>query len=145
MVEPLAQALGELGARRALVVHGEDGLDELTTTGLSRVAFLSEGEVEVFDFHPKTVGLSLASSEALSGGDAHENARICRSVLEGESGPRRDIVLLNAAGALWAADAVGGIEAGLERAAQSIDSGAAREKLETLVACTQEAGAKGAG
>ena len=145
LVEPLAQALGELGARRALVVHGEDGLDELTTTGQSRVAFLSEGEVEVFDFDPKTVGLSLASSESLSGGDAQENARICRLILEGESGPRRDIVLLNAAGALWAADAVGGIEAGLERAAQSIDSGAAREKLDTLVASTQEAGSDGAG
>ncbi|MDG2049974.1 MAG: anthranilate phosphoribosyltransferase, partial [Myxococcota bacterium] len=133
LVEPLAQALGELGARQALVVHGEDGLDELTTTGSSRVAFLRGGEVDVFDFDPTDLGFSLSTGPDLAGGDAKENAKICRAILDGEAGPRRDIVLLNAAGALWAADAVDGMHAGVEAAAQSIDSGAARESLEQLV------------
>ncbi|MAJ59017.1 MAG: anthranilate phosphoribosyltransferase [bacterium TMED88] len=133
LVEPLAQALGQLGARRALVVHGEDGLDELTTTASSHVAFCRGDELEVFDLNPTDLGLSLSSAEDLTGGDAGENARICWSILEGEEGPRRDIVLLNAAGALWAADAVDGLQAGIQEAAHSIDSGAARERLDKLV------------
>ena len=133
LVEPLAQALAKLGARRVLVVHGEDGLDELTTTASSHAAFCRGDELEVFDLNPTDLGLSLSSEEELAGGDAGENARICRSILEGEAGPRREIVLLNAAGALWAADAVDGLQAGLEEAARSIDSGAARESLEKLV------------
>ena len=133
LVEPLAQALGQLGARRALVVHGEDGLDELTTTASSHAAFCRGGELEVFDLNPTEIGLSLSSVDDLAGGDAGENARICRSILEGEQGPRRDIVLLNAAGALWAADAVDGLQAGIQEAAHSIDSGAARERLDKLV------------
>ena len=115
------------------MVHGEDGLDELTTTAPSHAAFCRGDELEVFDLNPTDLGLSMSSEEDLAGGDANENARICRSILEGESGPRREIVLLNAAGALWAADAVDGLQAGLEEAARSIDSGAARESLEKLV------------
>lgn len=142
LIEPLAAALGRLGAKRALVVRGHDGLDELTTTGPSRLASLRDGRVETAEIDPTELGLPLARSEDLAGGDAAENARILRSVLEGESGPRRDIVLLNAAGALLAAEAVGGLEAGLEEAARSIDSGAAREKLSALIdaACERAAG-----
>ncbi|MCH2186845.1 anthranilate phosphoribosyltransferase, partial [Myxococcota bacterium] len=136
LVEPLAQALGQLGARRALVVHGEDGLDELTTTGSSHVAFCRGDQLEVFDLNPTDLGLSLSSRDDLAGGDARENARICRSILEGEEGPRREIVVLNAAGALWAADAVDGMQEGLEQAARSIDSGAARERLDDLISAS---------
>jgi anthranilate phosphoribosyltransferase len=137
---PLARALGELGAERALVVHGSDGLDELTTTGPSTAVLLEGGKVQTLEVDPVALGLSLAEPSALAGGDAEENARILRAILDGETGSRRDIVLLNAAGALWAAGAVPSLEAGLERAASSIDSGAARSRLESLVKATREVG-----
>jgi anthranilate phosphoribosyltransferase len=140
LVEPLAEALGQLGAKRALVVHGSDGLDELTTTGPSRAALLEEGRVTCFEVDPRALGLPLARGEDLAGGDAAENARILRAVLAGERGPRRDIVLLNAAGALLAAGAVDDLAQGLVRAAESVDSGAARERLDALVEATEAAG-----
>ena len=133
LVEPLADALGQLGARRALVVHGSDGLDELTTTGPSRAVLMDGGELTRLEVDPGRLGLPLAEPAALAGGDAAENARILCAVLDGETGARRDIVLLNAAGALWAAAAVEGLEEGLVRAAASIDSGAARGRLDELV------------
>ena len=148
LVEPLAEALGRLGARRALVVHGSDGLDELTVTGpsrLARVDRLGDGrearvEVQCLEVDPRALGLGLARSADLSGGDAAENARILRGILSGEiGGARREIVLLNAAGALWAAEAVEGLEAGLAAAAQSIDSGAASAKLDDLIVATAAA------
>ncbi len=139
LLVPLARALGELGARRALVVHGCDGLDELTTTGPSRAALMDDGRVTQLEVLPGALGLPLAEPVELAGGDAAENARILRAILDGEPGPRRDIVLLNAAGALWAAAAVEGLAEGLVRAAQSIDSGAARARLEALVQATTAA------
>lgn len=141
LVEPLARAIGMLGARRALVVHGSDGLDELTTTGTSRAA-LVEGEsaVTTLEIDPRELGLSLAEPAALAGGDAEQNAAILRDILSGEEGPRRDIVMLNAAAALWVAEAAEDLKDGLEMAAKSIDSGAARSKLEALVEASQAAG-----
>jgi anthranilate phosphoribosyltransferase len=139
LVEPLARALGALGARRALVVHGSDGMDELTTTGTSRAALVegaSESDVTLLEVDPRELGLPLAEPAALVGGDAERNAEILRSILEGESGARRDIVLLNAAAALWAAQAVDGLKDGLVRASESIDSGAARAKLDALIEAT---------
>ena len=137
LVEPLAQALGMLGADRALVVHGSDGLDEITTTGPTHAALAESGRVEAVEIDPLEWGIPRAEAADLAGGDAEENARILRSVLSGEAGPRRDIVCLNAAGALWAGRAATGLGPGLEMAAQSIDSGAAAEKLEALIDATR--------
>jgi anthranilate phosphoribosyltransferase len=148
LVEPLAQALGELGAVRALVVHGSDGLDELTTTGPSRAAFLdTEDTVSVREVDPVALGLPLAKAEDLSGGDAKTNAALLRGVLAGERGARRDIVLLNSAGALWAAGEVDTLEKGLTLAAESIECGAATAKLEALIEATRSPrfAAEGAG
>ena len=139
LVEPLARALGALGALRALVVHGSDGLDELTTTGPSHAALLLDGEVREFEVDPSELGLARAAPEDLTGGDAEENAATLRLILEGQGGPRRDIVLLNAAAALWVAGAARGLEEGLSLAVQSIDSGAAATRLESLVRATNEA------
>ncbi|MEE2677680.1 MAG: anthranilate phosphoribosyltransferase [Myxococcota bacterium] len=137
LVEPLAKALAELGAERALVVHGSDGMDELTTTGSSQAAFCDGGAVRRFVVEPGKLGLPTATSGALRGGDATENAEIVRAVLDGEPGARRDVVVLNAAAALWVGDRVGDIGAGILRAAESIDSGAAREKLAAMLKATQ--------
>jgi anthranilate phosphoribosyltransferase len=139
LVEPLAEALGALGALRALVVHGSDGLDELTTTGPSHAALLRDGEVREFEIDPSSLGLARAAPEDLTGGDAEENAATLRTILKGQRGPRRDIVLLNAAAALWVAGAARGLEEGLSLAGQSIDSGAAATRLESLVRATNEA------
>jgi anthranilate phosphoribosyltransferase len=136
LVTPMAQALAELGAARALVVHGSDGLDEITVTGTTHAAFLDGEGVTTREIDPEALGIDLASGEALAGGDANENAEILRSILEGELGPRRDIVLLNAAAALWVADAVPDLAGGIARAGESIDSGAARAKLHALVEAT---------
>jgi anthranilate phosphoribosyltransferase len=136
LVEPLATALGELGARRALVVHGADGLDEITTTAETSAALLSDGAVRTLEIRPEDVGLPRADASALAGGDAAENAAIVRAVLGGEPGPRRDIVVLNAGGALWVAGAVPDLAAGVAAAGRSIDDGAARAKLDALVKAT---------
>ena len=140
LVEPLAGALVRLGAKRALVVHGDDGLDELTTTGPSVAALVDAGQVRTLRIEPETLGLTRCSAADLAGGDAKANAAITRRVLAGEKGPQRDIVLLNAAAALWVVEAVTGLEEGLERAASSIDEGAATLKLEALRAATERAG-----
>ncbi len=139
LVDPLAEALLRLGAERALVVHGEDGLDELTTTSASRAALVDRGRVERLRIEPEALGLERAPLEAIRGGDAVENAAITRAVLEGERGPRRDIVLLNAAAALWVVEAAPDLEHGLEQAAASVDEGRAAAKLEALIAATSGA------
>jgi len=139
LVEPIACALAELGAVRALVVHGSDGMDELTTTGPSRAALVSGGRVETSSIDPLELGIPRARLADLVGGKPQENAATTRSILAGAPGPRRDIVLLNAAAALWVVEAADSIEAGLERAAESIDSGAAEEKLAALVRATTRA------
>jgi anthranilate phosphoribosyltransferase len=140
LVEPLAAALGALGARRALVVHGEDGLDELTVTGASVAAELRDGRVDTFRIDPERYGVPRAAPEALRGGDAAENAAIVRAVLAGEPGPRRDVVILNAAAALRVAGVADDLAEGLARARHSLDSGAARERLAALVRASAEAG-----
>ena len=140
LVEPLAQALGELGADRALVVHGSDGLDEITTTGSTRAALSEGAKVEVLELKPEDFGLPRVRSEDLEGGDATRNAEILRQILAGEAGPRRDMVLLNAGAALWVGRAAGSLAEGVERAAESIDTGAAAKKLEALIEATQEEG-----
>jgi anthranilate phosphoribosyltransferase len=132
-VEPVAQVLGRLGVKRAWVVHGADGLDELTTTGLSHVAVLDAGKVSRFQVSPKNAGLPEARPEDLVGGDAAENAAHIRAVLGGNRGPFRDIVLLNAAAALLVAGKAKTLREGVALAAESIDSGKARAVLEKLI------------
>jgi anthranilate phosphoribosyltransferase len=139
LVESLAGALLELGAERALVVHGEDGMDELTTTGLNHAALVDAGEVRVMTIDPIALGLKKASVSDLVGGSPTKNAKTTRAILAGEKGPARDIVLLNAAAALWVVEAVPTLEQGLVRAARSIDEGAATAKLEALCTATTRA------
>ena len=134
-VEPLAQVLGDLGAERAWVVHGE-GLDELTTTGETQVAEWRGGRVRRFTVTPEEAGVPRAAPESLTGGDAAENARALRSLLQGASGAYRDIVLLNAAAAFIVADRAETLAEGVDLARASIDSGAALRALETLAAIT---------
>lgn len=133
LVEKLAEGLSMLGLRRALVVHGLDGLDEITITGTTRIAEAREGSVKSYEIEPEEFGMSRASLQEISGGDAAENAEIIRAVLKGEKSPRRDVVLLNAAAALVAAGRADHIAAAIPLAAQSIDSGAAAGKLQTLI------------
>jgi anthranilate phosphoribosyltransferase len=140
LVERLAEALGALGSERALVVHGSDGLDELTTTGPSWAAHWRKGAVETLEIDPQALGIAVAAPEALRGGDAAQNAGILRRVLDGSEGPERDLVLLNAAAALWVADAAADLKEGLVRARESVDSGAARERLAALVRASAAVG-----
>jgi anthranilate phosphoribosyltransferase len=132
LTEPIAHVLGALGSEAAFVVHGADGLDELSTTGINRVSRLREGEVTTFDLDPAELGLPQASLSALIGGEPEENAQILRDILSGsDQGPRRDIVVLNAAALLSVEDDDWRI--GLERARESIDSGAALRTLDTWI------------
>ena len=140
--ELMAHALGQLGSERAWVVHGADGLDEISTTGHTRVAEWKDGEVHTFYLHPSDVGLPLAAPDALRGGDAGENATTVRAVLEGRRGPARDVVLLNAAAGLFVAGAVPSLMAGLERGAAAIDDGSAARTLSAMARLSHlEAGA----
>jgi anthranilate phosphoribosyltransferase len=132
LVEKLAEALSMLGLHRALVVHGLDGLDEITITGPTRVAEVREGSVRSYEVEPEEFGLARATLQEISGGNAGENAAIVRAVLGGEKSPRRDVVLLNAAAALVAAGRADRIADAVPLAAQSIDSGAAAGKLDAL-------------
>lgn len=131
--EPLAHVLQNLGAERAMVVHGSDGLDEMTTTGVTYVSELREGVVRNYEVVPEDAGLARARPEDLKGGDAQANARALRAVLEGEEGPYRDIVVLNAAAALMVADEASSLREGAMKAAAAIDSGAALDALDALV------------
>jgi anthranilate phosphoribosyltransferase len=138
-VEPIAHVLGQLGAERAWVVHGADGLDELSTTGPSDVAELRDGRVRTFQVSPEQAGLPRARRDDLKGGDATTNADALRALLDGVRGPYRDIVVLNAAAALIVAGRVDDLEAGAARATEAIDSGAAKDVLRGLIAITNEA------
>jgi len=137
-LEPIATTLGKLGSERAWVVHGSDGLDELTLTGPSWVAELADGKVTTFELSPGDVGLPTVSAERLKGGEPEDNARAIVSVLSGEPGPFRDFVLLNAAAALVIGGAANDLKEGVERAAAAIDGGAAHAALDRLVAITNE-------
>jgi anthranilate phosphoribosyltransferase len=131
--EKLAAVLGRLGCKHALVVHGEDGLDEITLTGESRIAELKDGKVKAWHLNPEEYGFRFCEPGDLKGGDKDLNAGITRAILKGEKGPKRDIVLLNAAAALVAADKCPTMREGVLAAAASIDSGAALKVLGRLV------------
>jgi anthranilate phosphoribosyltransferase len=137
LVEPLARVLAELGTIRAFVVHGADGLDEISTTGESLVAEVREGVVRTSLVRPEDFGVSRAAIGELQGGDRDENAEIIRRILAGEPGPKRDIVVVNAAAALVAGGRARDFKEGAQQAAQSIDSGAATAKLEALADLSQ--------
>src|SRR5271157_2039369 len=139
LVEKLAEALSMLGLRRAMVVHGRDGLDEITITGLTRIAEVREGQVHSYEVTPEEFGLRRATLDDISGGDAVLNATLIREVLEGERSSRRDLVLLNAAAALVAAGHADRIGDGIPLAAYAIDSGHARQRLQLLVKFTNSA------
>jgi len=140
LTEIMAHVLGEMGARRAFVVHGLDGLDEVSTVGATRISELRNGDVRTFTVEPDDLGLPRAAPGAVAGGRPEENAVITTAVLQGERGPRRDIVLANAAAALVAAGLADGWKDGIALAARAIDSGAAYEKLEALRVHTRAAG-----
>jgi anthranilate phosphoribosyltransferase len=143
-VEPLARVLNNLGHERAWVVHGADGLDELSTTGKSLVAELNDGEVRTFEVGPEDAGLPQAKLDDLLGGDAEQNARVMRAMLAGEHGPFRDIVVYTAAGSLVVADKARDLKEGADMAAASIDGGHAQRVLDRLVEITT-AGGQGKG
>lgn len=136
LVEKVAEALRLLGLRRALVVHGMDGLDEITITGATKIAEVRDGAVRKYEVMPELFGMKRAPMESLTGGDAVENAAIIRAIVSGEKSPKRDVVLLNAAAALVAAGRADSIVEALPIAAESLDSGAARAKLNKLVEFT---------
>ena len=138
LTEPLARVLAELGTIRAVVVHGSDNLDEISNTGESRISEVREGVVRTSTVRPEDFGLPRASIGDLLGGDREQNAEIIRTILGGDPGPRRDIVLMNAAAALVAGAKARDLKEGVELAARSIDTGAARGKLEQLVHFTRE-------
>lgn len=137
MADRMAGVLEANGAVRALIVHGGDGLDELTTTGPSTVVELRDGALSTWEVDPATLGLPRAVREDLVGGDAHVNADLARRVLAGEHGPHRDIISLNAGAALVVADLAPDLEAGIAAARASIDSGAAVGALNKLVEVSQ--------
>ena len=132
--EPLAHVLQNLGATHAMIVHGSDGLDEITTTGATYVSELRDGVVRNYEIGPEDAGIARADPADLKGGDADENARALRAVLEGMTGPYRDIVVLNAAAAAMVAGEADTLQAGARMAAAAIDSGKALKALETLIA-----------
>ncbi len=138
-VEPMAQVLCRLGSEKAWIVHGSDGMDELTTTGSSLVAELKDGAVSTFEVNPGDAGIALASASDLKGGTPEEHAQAIRALFSGAMGPFRDIVLLNAAGALMVADKVESLKAGVAMAAESIDNGRAQSALDKMVEITNRA------
>jgi anthranilate phosphoribosyltransferase len=137
LVDKLAEALSMLGLRRALVVHGSDGLDEITISGPTRIGEVREGQIRTYEVTPEEFGFARASLEEISGGDAPVNAGLIREVLAGKKSPRRDIVLLNAAAGLVAAGKADHLRDAVPMAAKSIDSGAAQKKLDMLIAFTR--------
>lgn len=140
LTEMFAEALRLLGARSAFVVHGHDGLDEISVCAPTRVSQLENDVVRTYDIYPEQYFGRLAEPDQMTGGDPGENAAITRSILDGETGPKRNVVLLNTAAALVACQKAPDLQAGIGLAQQAIDSGAAMAKLEALVAYTRENG-----
>jgi anthranilate phosphoribosyltransferase len=137
LTELVARSLALLGSERAWVVHGADGLDEISTTGYTKVSECRGGAVNTFYVHPADFGLPKASPETLRGGDAAANAGIARRILDGEKGAPRDIVLLNAAASLLVAGRAASMADGVRDAAAALDSGAAARTLDSLVRLSQ--------
>lgn len=138
LVEPLAQVLLHLGCRRGFVVHGADGMDEITLTGTTLVAAISGNNVEVQTIAPEQFGFKRCRLQDLQGGDAEQNAEIVNAVLSGQAGPKLDIVLLNSAYALVAAGLATDVDAGIEQAREAITSGRAKVTLEALIRMTNQ-------
>jgi anthranilate phosphoribosyltransferase len=138
LVEPMAYVLQNLGLKRCLVVHGEDGLDEITTTGKTFACEFNGQDIHSFDIHPLEFKISLASPEDLKGSDVASNAKILKDILDGKQGPHRDIVVLNAAYALYIAGQAASPQEGVDRAVQAIDSTKALKKLQALIAFTNQ-------
>ncbi|NLN74696.1 MAG: anthranilate phosphoribosyltransferase [Armatimonadetes bacterium] len=140
LTEPMANVLNGLGTQRAMIVHGMAGLDEISTVGETKISEIKDGNVRTYMLHPSDVGLETADTDQLKVGDGSvmDNVRALLSVLHGEKGPCRDIVLLNAAAALLVADRVCDLREGIEVATKSIDSGAAVASLEAFIWATQE-------
>ena len=136
LTEPLARVLKNLKVRGAFVVWGEDGLDEISITSRTRITELKEGKIKTYYIQPEDFGIKRASLEELRGGTKEENASILTDVLKGKKGPRRQIVLINAGVCLAAADLAKDLKEGIKMAQDSIDSGKAKEKLEQLIAFT---------
>lgn len=137
LVKKLALALQGLGCHHALVVHGEDGLDEITITGKTKICEVKGDSIKSYSLSPEDLGLPRASSDSLKGGTADENATLLRSILAGVPGPQRDVVLMNAAAALVAGDMAQSLQQGLDLAREALDSGHALAKLEQLIKFTQ--------
>jgi anthranilate phosphoribosyltransferase len=137
LVEKLALALQNLGCHHALVVHGEDGLDEITVSGKTRVCELKGSHIVNYTIVPEDIGLTCANSDSLKGGSAQENAELLRNILSGVPGPQRDAVLMNTAAVLLAGDKVETLRRGVELAQKTIDSGYALNKLEQLIELSQ--------
>jgi anthranilate phosphoribosyltransferase len=138
LTEPLAQVLRDLGAKRAFVVHGLDGLDEVSLSAETRVSEVKDGTVQTYTVSPEEFGMKRASLSDLQGGNAAENAQIIRRLFAGETGPKRDVVLMNASLAIAAGGKAGDLKEGVAIAARSIDSGAARDRLNRLVAFSEQ-------
>ena len=135
-VQPLAEVLRDLGCSRALVVHGSDGLDEITLTGVSQVAELKNGEVTSYSLDPGELGFEYCASDDLKGGTPEENAAIIQEILNGEKGPKRDIVVVNSAAAIYVAGKADSLDLAVQLAVNSIESGKARDKLQDLCRIT---------
>ncbi|HEC31863.1 MAG: anthranilate phosphoribosyltransferase [Deltaproteobacteria bacterium] len=140
LTRTLAEVLNRLGSKSAFVVHGVDCIDEISITGETLVSELRDGEVKDYRIHPKDFGLQCSSIDSIRGGNATDNAQIVRSVLNGENGPRRDVVLLNASAALVAAAMATDFKEGIDLAQESIDSGNALKKLDHLIEMTRSLG-----
>jgi len=141
-VEPMAQVLKNLGSETVWVVHGSDGLDEITTSGTTSVAALAKGKIDTFEIKPEDIGVPRAKPEALRGGDAEHNARALLDVLKGKASAFRDVAILNAAAALVVAGKATDLKGGADIARKSIDSGEAEGRLDRLIAVSNAAPAE---
>lgn len=138
LTEPIASVLVNLGVERAMVIHGSDGMDEITVTGATKVSEVSDGKITNYEINPEDFGIKRAEKAQLVGGDAKANADIILSVFKGEKGPKRDIVLLNSAAALYVGKKAENLKDGLEKAAYLIDGGLALKKVQELSDYTKE-------
>ena len=139
LTETMAGVLKNLGSKHVFIVHGEDGLDEISVSSATKVSELKDGEIRTYKIQPEDYDIPLADPESILGGDPEENAGIIREIFDGAPGPRRDIVVLNSAAVITAADISASLEAGMTLAAQIIDDGKAKEKLRQLIDFTQNA------
>lgn len=138
LTEPLCQVLQRLGSEHVMVVHGEDGIDEITLSDKTRVTELKDGKVETYQIDPEQFGLAKASIEAVKGGDPAQNKKIALSILRGEKGAPRDMVLLNTGAVMYVGGKAESIEDGIQMTAEVLDSGKAMDKLEAIIKATNE-------